>query len=50
VDFEWRLRAAAGYAELGMDRESSAELNAFETPSQNQPEVLDLRVHPLMRE
>ena len=50
VDFEWRLRAAVGYAELGMDRESIAELNAIETPSQNQPEVLQLRLHHLMRE
>src|SRR5216683_2574205 len=32
-----------------MDRESIAELNAIETPSQNQPEVLQLRLHHLMR-
>jgi Flp pilus assembly protein TadD len=50
VDFEWRLRAAAGYAELGMNRESTAELNAIETRSQTRPEVLQLRLHHLMRE
>jgi Flp pilus assembly protein TadD len=50
VDFEWRLRAAAGYAELGMNRESIAELNAIDTPSQILPEVLQLRLHHLMRE
>jgi Flp pilus assembly protein TadD len=50
VDFEWRLRAAAGYAELGMNRESLAELNAIETPSKDRPEVLQLRLHHLMRE
>jgi len=50
VDFEWRLRAAAGYAELGMNRESMAELNAIEMPSQAFPEVLQLRLHHLMRE
>ena len=42
MDFEWRLRAAAGYAELGMNRESMAELNAIEMPSQALPEVLQL--------
>ena len=50
MDFEWRLRAAAGYAELGMNRESMAELNAIEMPSQAIPEVLQLRLHHLMRE
>jgi len=50
VDFERRLRAAAGYAELGMNRESIAELNAIDTPSQILPEVLQLRLHHLMRE
>jgi Flp pilus assembly protein TadD len=50
VDLEWRLRAAAGYAELGMNRESIAELNAIDTPSQILPEVLQLRLHHLMRE
>jgi Flp pilus assembly protein TadD len=44
------LRAAAGYAELGMNRESIAELNAIDTPSQILPEVLQLRLHHLMRE
>ena len=50
VDFEWRLRAAAGYAELGMNRESLAELNAIEKSVQDRPEVLQLRLHHLMRE
>jgi Flp pilus assembly protein TadD len=50
VDFEWRLRAAAGYAELGMNRESVAELNAIEEAEQDRPEVLQLRLHHLMRE
>ena len=50
MDFEWRLRAAAGYAELGMNRESVAELNAIEEAEQDRPEVLQLRLHPLMRE
>jgi Flp pilus assembly protein TadD len=50
VDLEWRLRAAAVYAELGMNRESIAELNAIDTPSQILPEVLQLRLHHLMRE
>ena len=50
MDFEWRLRAAPGYAELGMNRESIAELNAIDTPSQILPEVLQLRLHHLMRE
>src|SRR5262249_29515029 len=45
-----RLRAAAGYAELGMNRESMYELNAIDRPGQNQPEVLQLRLHHLMRE
>ena len=50
MDFEWRLRAAVGYAELDMNRESIAELNAIDTPSQILPEVLQLRLHHLMRE
>ena len=50
MDFEWRLRAAAGYAELGMNRESVAELNAIEEAEQDRPEVLQLRLHHLMRE
>jgi tetratricopeptide (TPR) repeat protein len=49
VDYEWRLRAAAGYAELGMNRESIAELNAIEEPDIERPEVLQLRLHHLMR-
>src|SRR6266705_1625322 len=50
MNFEWRLRAAAGYAELGMVRESIGELNAIETSFQSRPEVLHLRLHHLMRE
>ena len=50
VDYEWRLRAAAGYAELGMNRESMAELSAIEKPDRDHPEVLQLRLHHLMRE
>jgi predicted Zn-dependent protease len=45
---EWQLRTACGYAELGMDRESMAELNAIPRALQNQPEVLQLRLHHLM--
>ena len=50
MDYEWRLRAAAGYAELGMNRESIAELNAIEKLWQDQADVLQLRLHHLMRE
>ena len=46
--FEWQLRTACGYAELGMDRESMAELNAIPLALQNRPEVLQLRLHHLM--
>jgi len=49
VDYNWRLCAAAGYAELGMNRESMAELNAIEKTEQHRPEVLQLRLHHLMR-
>jgi len=50
VNFQRQLRAAFGYAELGMNRQSVAELNAIEATFQAQPEVLQLRVHHLMRE
>jgi predicted Zn-dependent protease len=50
VNYEWQLRAACGYAELGMSRESLAELNAMEPLFQNRPEVLQLRLHHLMRD
>lgn len=50
MNFRWRLRAACGYAELGMTRQSVAELNAIETTFQERPEVLQLRLHHLMRE
>jgi tetratricopeptide (TPR) repeat protein len=49
MNFEWNLRAACGYAELGMARESLAELNAIDPEFQNRPEVLQLRLHHLMR-
>jgi hypothetical protein len=49
VTFEWRFRAACGYAELGMTRESLSELNAIEPAFQSRPEVLQLRLHHLMR-
>jgi tetratricopeptide (TPR) repeat protein len=50
VQFEWQLQAACGYAELGMTRESLAELDAISPRLQNRPEVLQLRLHHLMRE
>jgi hypothetical protein len=49
VDFQWQLRAACGYAELGMTRESLAELNAMDCAHQNRAEVLQLRLHNLMQ-
>jgi Flp pilus assembly protein TadD len=48
MGLEWQLRSACGYAELGMDRESMAELNAIPKASQDRPEVLQLRLHHLM--
>src|SRR5438270_11313351 len=49
VQFEWQLQAACGYAELGMTRESLAELDAIDNRYQSRPEVLQLRLHHLMR-
>ncbi len=49
MEFEWHVQAACGYAELGMHRESIAELNAITPRLQNRPEVLHLRLHHLMR-
>ena len=49
MQFEWQLQAACGYAELGMTRESLAELDAISARFQNRPEVLQLRLHHLMR-
>ena len=49
MQFEWQLQAACGYAELGMTRESLAELDAIDKRHQNRPEVLQLRLHHLMR-
>jgi predicted Zn-dependent protease len=49
MSFEWSFRAACGYAELGMSRESISELNTIEREQQNRPEVLQLRLHHLMR-
>jgi len=48
MKLEWQLRSACGYAELGMDRESMAELNSIPKILQNRPEVLQLRLHHLM--
>lgn len=50
MSFEWHFRAACGYAELGMTRQSIAELNAIDLEFQNRPEVLQLRLHHLMRD
>jgi len=49
VSFEWQFRAACGYAELGMSRQSLAELKAIAPEFQNRPEVLQLRLHHLMQ-
>lgn len=49
MEFYWQVQAACGYAELGMTRESIAELDAIAAPLQNHPEVLQLRLHHLMR-
>ncbi|MEP7013832.1 MAG: hypothetical protein ABI925_00165 [Verrucomicrobiota bacterium] len=49
MNFERHLVAAAGYAELDMTRESIAELNAIDDFFQDRPEVLQLRLHNLMR-
>ena len=49
MSFEWHFRAACGYAELGMTRQSVAELNEIEKCHQSRPEVLQLRLHHLMR-
>lgn len=49
MDFEWHIQAACGYAELGMTRESVAELDAIDPTLQERPEVLQLRLHHLMR-
>jgi predicted Zn-dependent protease len=50
VNYQWRLRAAAGYAELGMTRESLAELRAISATFRDRPEVLQMRLHHLMRD
>ncbi|MEY2546496.1 MAG: hypothetical protein QOG48_1613 [Verrucomicrobiota bacterium] len=50
MSYEWNFRAACGYAELDMVRESLAELDAIECRFQRRPEVLQLRLHHLMRE
>ena len=49
VDFQRQFRAACGYAELGMTAESVAELNTIHDEHQGRPEVLQLRLHHLMR-
>ncbi len=50
VSFEHHILAACGYAELGMTRQSYAELNAIDESQQLRPEVLHLRLHNLMQE
>lgn len=49
MKFEWQLRSACGYAELGMARESLAELDQLSPEEQERPEVLLLRLHHLMQ-
>ena len=49
MEYEWHVRAACGYAELGMFRESIAELDAIPARQQKRPEVLQVRLHHLMR-
>ncbi len=49
VEFERQVQAACGYAELGMFRESLAELDAIPARWQKRPEVLHLRLHHQMR-
>ncbi|MEO6870897.1 MAG: hypothetical protein ABI233_01610 [Chthoniobacterales bacterium] len=49
MKFEWHLRSACGYAELGMARESLAELKALPADEQDRPEVLLLRLHHSMQ-
>ena len=49
MDFDRQIQAAAGYAELGMRRESLAELRAIAPRLQQRPEVLHLRLHHLMK-
>ena len=49
MQFDWQISAACGYAELGMFRESIAELDAIDPRLQNRPEVLQLRLQDLMR-
>lgn len=49
MDFERGFRAACGYAELGMASESLAELKQLSDEDQCRPEVLQLRLHHLMR-
>ena len=49
MKLEWQLSAAQGYAELGMRRESLAELDAIHAAFQGRPEVLQLRLHHLMQ-
>jgi len=49
VEFERHLLAASGYAELDMTRESMTELDAISEEYQDRPEVLQVRLHNLMR-
>lgn len=49
MDFTRQFRAACGYAELGMGGESMGELDRIDDEDQHRPEVLQLRLHHLMR-
>ena len=49
MEYERHLLAACGYAELDMLPESMAELRAIDAEFQDRPEVLQLRLHNLMR-
>ncbi len=49
MSFERQIRAASGYAELGMNREARAELRSIPVALQKRPEVLALRLHFLMQ-
>ena len=49
MQFDWQVRAACGYAELGMMRECMAELDAIEPRLQKRPEVIQLRLTYFMQ-
>ncbi len=45
MNLQWQLRAACGYAELGLTRFSDKELDSLDRESQDLPDVLRLRIH-----